>query len=299
MLRDAAWARGDLPLDLSTQLGHLQGGGDVAQSETGHGKAFAETVHHSGALIHVWQGSERGVRSPLVSDILVYLVRYHEYPWVLLQHLGQFLQLLFRIHRTGWVARRAEDKGTCARGDGGLELGGGHLVAILGLCPDDDWFATRHAADVGVRGPVGSRDDDFVAWGYQGRYKLHDALLRAIGAHNLSRRVIEAVVSLELLAYFLSQLYHTHGARVVRFACPQSHLGSLQNGLWAGCIIGFPNCEREYFLPLVLESSSQGVNLYGRGGLHGRHARVHLGLRRVDAGRRRLFLFFFFPVLFV
>ena len=149
-------------------------------------------------------------------DVLVNLVRENHHLRMLGHHLGDGAELLFGVDHTRRIGRAAEHHQLGLRRDGRLQLRRRDFEVVLDLAGNVFDIGFRHLRDGTVGNPVGSGDDDLVAGVHQSHDSLVDGLLAARGDHNLLRRIIQPVVSLELVADGFQQISITGHWRVVR-----------------------------------------------------------------------------------
>ena len=160
------------------------GGSDVTDTPAGHRIGLADTVDDDGALLHALELGYRLVLADIV-DVFVYLVGQYEQVIMAEDHIGQCLQFFFVIDAARRIAGRAEDDHAGLGGDGGLELGGGHLEILVEAGLYDDGLTTSEFHHLGVTDPIGSGDNHLLAGVDQRHDGVADALLGSIRHQDL------------------------------------------------------------------------------------------------------------------
>ena len=166
---------------------------DISDAPACHGVGLRYTVDDDAALLHTWELGYRLVLSDIV-DVLVDLVCQHEEVFMFQDHVGQGLQLGLAVDATRRIARRTEDEHTGLRGDGCLQLLGGHLEILLETGFHDYGLTTCQLHHLGIAHPVGGRDDDFLTVVHQGHDGVADTLLGTVGDENLIDGVAPVVL---------------------------------------------------------------------------------------------------------
>ncbi len=117
--------------------------------------------------------------------------------------LADGAHLLGGVHRAGRVRRRHEQQHLGARRAGRLKLLDGHEVVLVGAGEHLDGNPARELDRLGIGGPVRRGQQHLVARVEQGRERLVDGLLAAVGhdhllmstSRPLSRSVFAAMAS--------------------------------------------------------------------------------------------------------
>ena len=169
-----------------------------------------------------------------------------------------------REHRAGRIARAVEDDDLGLRrhraaDGGGVEVEAGRLVAF---------HRHGHAAEeprlLGIGDPVRARDDHLVAGVHQRHHDVVERVLGPAGHGHLVRRVLEAVVALELLA---DRARAARGCRPPRctWSAPMSSARIAASLMWRGVSkSGSPTLKRDDVD--ALRALGLGLRVHGEGG---------------------------------
>src|SRR5690606_4270367 len=123
-----------------------------------------------------------------------------------LEYLYQRPIVSFRIGGTRRIGRRIEQQPARSGRDCCLQLFRLQLESCIGSARNELRHAATDLNDIGVGGPVGRRDDDFVTL-VQSRHEGVEQDLLGTGCNgNLVQRVVYAVLDRELLSNSLLQL---------------------------------------------------------------------------------------------
>ena len=162
-----------------------------------------------------------------VVDVLVDFVSENKQVVVLLDDLGQSLQLILAIDAAGRIAGRAEDEQTRLRRNGGLQLLGRHLEVLFETSLHNDGIATSQQHHLGIAHPVRSGNNDLIARIDQCHDGVADALLGTVRNQNLGRGVAQVVLALQLAGDGLTQVGIAGNGRILRVVLVDSQLGGL------------------------------------------------------------------------
>ena len=117
---------GDLPLKFCTCLCDPGGSPDIPDPPTGHGESFRNSIYGDRPVIHPRDSGHARMSTSEV-DVLVYLVRDHQYMRVLFKYVRQSFKFLPAVDRSARVAGGAVPDHFCFRGDGSPQLVRGNL----------------------------------------------------------------------------------------------------------------------------------------------------------------------------
>ena len=132
------------------------------------------------------------------ADVLVDVVRHHQHVGMPGQHVGEGAVLRDGVAGARWIAGRIDQQPARLSGDGGLELGGRDLEAVLLRASNGHGDALAGENHVRIGDPVGGRNDHLVAGLQRGLERAVDGALRAIGDDDVSRAVGETVLAVQL-----------------------------------------------------------------------------------------------------
>ena len=134
-----------------------------------------------------------------VADMFIDFIGNDDDTLVLYKYILQRFQFLTGIDTSGGVAGRAEDDGAGAGGDGCFQLFGGNLEVLLNGGFDVDGFTVGQLHHLGVRNPVGGRDNDLISLVHDCHDDIAHALLGSVRTENLGRSVFQSVLVLEFV----------------------------------------------------------------------------------------------------
>ena len=182
-------------LQVGRRLDDVGGADQPADPPAGHRVGLRDAVEHDAPVGELGDGDRhRDGLDAVVRQVLVDLVGDHPEA-VLDGPAADRLDLLARVDRAGGVGGRAEQQHLRALGARRLELVDGDEV-VLGLVGE---HLDRHAAGepdrLGVGRPVRRRQQHLVARVEQGRERLVDRLLAAVGDQHLGRLHLVAGVA--------------------------------------------------------------------------------------------------------
>ena len=160
-----------------------------------------------------------------IINVLINLVAHNDDALMTAEHLGQGFELIGAVHRPGRVARRAENQEARAGRDGGFQLFRGYLEVLLDAGLDNHGSALGQQDHLGVAHPVGGGDDDFVARIHERHNRVAHALLGAVRADDLGRRVVQPVLTFELVDDGLAQRGITGDGGIARIVLVDGFLG--------------------------------------------------------------------------
>ena len=249
-LRDGARGGRDLTLQLVASLGHIHGGADEADTPAGHGKTFRHTVHRDHLIFDKIELGNALMTAHEV-DVLVNLVRHNHHLRVLGHHLSDGAKFLLGVDHARRIRRAAEHHQFGLRGDSGFELRGSNLEVVLDFAGDILDVGLCHLRDGAVGNPVGSGDDDLIAGIHQSHNSLIDGLFTTGGNHNLLRRVVQTVVSLELVADGFQEVRIAGHGRIVREVVVDGLFGVFLHR-FRRVEIGLADAQADHILTFVL-----------------------------------------------
>ena len=231
VLRNGVGVGGGVALVVGHGLGHFHGRGGVSNAPAGHGVGLGHAVDGDGARLDlVAQGGDGDVLRAVIDKVFVDLVR-DDVEVVLDGEPADVLKLLAGVDKAVGVVGGVQDDGARPACDGGLDLAGQELKAVLLPRLHDDGNAARHAHQLRVAHPEGTRHDDLVPLVQQRLEGVEQGVLRAVGDHDLARLVVQAVVAQELLADGLLEVHRARSGRIPRHALVQGLLCGLADVL--------------------------------------------------------------------
>ena len=128
------------------------------------------------------------------------------------EHLHQPLDFLTVIDRAGGVGGGAEHHHAGLVGDGGLELGGSHLEALLHRGGDKHGGGSGELHHLDIADPGGDGNHHLVAGVYSGEDDIAQGLLRPGRHHHLGGLERGLVLAAQFLGHSLAQA-HVAGHR--------------------------------------------------------------------------------------
>lgn len=261
-LGKGGWVAGAVALDGVDGFGDRFGCGEVAKAPTGHGVGLCEAVHDNGVVVmSLGEAGDAGVGGTIVNEFLVNFVAHDEHAFFDAD-VAEGFDFVARVKRAGGVAGRIEDEQAGARGDCFAELVGGdfELGFVAGF--EDDWRGGGELDHFRVAQPVGSWDDDFVAFFAGSEDHVVAGVFAAAGDDDLARLIGEAIVALEFVSDGLAEFGNAAAGGVLGEAVIDGFDGGVLDVL-GGIEIGFARAEANDVLTLGFHLLGLGVDGQG------------------------------------
>ena len=169
-----------------------------ADAPAGHGVGLGNPGDGEGPVAQAGHDGGHGGVGAVEDQVFVHVVAHDPDVRVALEDGAEGAEVIGVHGRAGGVVGGVQHHPFGAGGDGGFEILGAKLEAVVLRAGDDDGFAADDLRHQRVGAPVGRGDDDFVAGVDGGHEGVEDDLLAAVGDHDLVERVVEAGVAFEL-----------------------------------------------------------------------------------------------------
>jgi hypothetical protein len=197
-LGDGGGVGGGLALQFVHCLDKLYRRTAETDAPAGHGIGFGAAVHGDGTAA---QGrldlDDGGGFKAVIGELVVDVVGEHPHIGVAQQHIADGAQLLGRIGGTGRVAGGVEEEPFGLRRDGGFQIFGAQLEAVVLGARHKHGRAFGQSHDVRVRNPARGRDDNLVTRLHRCQHGVENHLLAACGNDDFLGLVVDAGVTQE------------------------------------------------------------------------------------------------------
>ncbi|MCY1514382.1 hypothetical protein D9M68_489190 [compost metagenome] len=206
-LADGGGAGGCLALDHGHSLDQVARATGITDAPAGHGIGLGDTVDRERPVLEPRLKLGRGDEAEaVIDDVLIHVVDQQPHMRMLQEHVEQRTIVGSAVGGARRVRRRVEQHPTRLRRNCSFELVGSQAETGGGVAGDQNRLAFADLDDIRIGGPVGRRDDHFVAGIDRRHHGVEQDLLGARCHRDLVLLVGKAVFTLELFADCLLQV---------------------------------------------------------------------------------------------